>query len=718
MSFKFFRKHQRTMLWVIVVFTVFTFSFFGVTTSMRSCIGRKTQPYGMFTSKLGEEVEISPEMYRHHAAVARLKSVFSSSEGYTADDVFTQIVLYHDALDAGICVPDQEITKTLQQFEFLKTKDRYLIMVKNLGYNSPEKFEEHLREMLMVEKLKGFLRLNEDMIPMEELYSKYKRENEEFKLDFLSFPYERYADKVDRESVTEEELKSFYDSLPESSSEVRDNFSEDRKLALDVAYIDLESVDFEEYADLVKDIEVSEGPLKRHYELVIDRFKVDPGPGEEGEGEAEDKYLDFEEVKPQLENEFKLMKLVENASGEWDEYAMEKGIVGKPVSEAGEPPAKGDKEENKEGSEGAGAADGDKAHEADGGDSESSGEEDEEAADAIEGPEEFFNALIAKYKLDRVRKEEPVPLDELASMERFGSEMLEGRMRGLEENNCAYIAPGKAHPATVCFIRVVSIVKRRKMDLDEVRDLALDHYLSDKRRALAKEDAEAFTTVLEERARELDDVKQAIDRWQESAKEEVEELLEKKGDISDEMAKKIRKDELDKKLALLEPDIDALLQRYTHEFFDDEAEARGFSIGTIDYFDESIGSEQEYSEMEESPEKFLMGYQRIFDLDVDGVSTVIPDGKGESWYVARVLDRRFPTRSSMTEADFTRIKQSVTQQKMIDRMMRQYNPSAYPEVDDPYSFDNLVEQFNIRYYDSDTGEEKKMEPVKKEMEDG
>jgi len=72
----------------------------------------------------------------------------------------------------------------------------------------------------------------------------------------------------------------------------------------------------------------------------------------------------------------------------------------------------------------------------------------------------------------------------------------------------------------------------------------------------------------------------------------------------------------------------------------------------------------------------------------------------------------------MTEADFTRIKQSVTQQKMIDRMMRQYNPSAYPEVDDPYSFDNLVEQFNIRYYDSDTGEEKKMEPVKKEMEDG
>ena len=65
MSFKFFRKHQKSMLWVVVVITVLTFSIFSVTSTMQTCFRRKALPVGVFTSSTGQEVEITERSFGH-----------------------------------------------------------------------------------------------------------------------------------------------------------------------------------------------------------------------------------------------------------------------------------------------------------------------------------------------------------------------------------------------------------------------------------------------------------------------------------------------------------------------------------------------------------------------------------------------------------------------------------------------------------------------------
>ena len=77
MSFKFFRKHQRKMLWVVVIVTVFTFSIFSVTSAMRACFGRPTGSYGEFTLLDGTVMPITLERQREvNEYLLRLSRVF------------------------------------------------------------------------------------------------------------------------------------------------------------------------------------------------------------------------------------------------------------------------------------------------------------------------------------------------------------------------------------------------------------------------------------------------------------------------------------------------------------------------------------------------------------------------------------------------------------------------------------------------------------------
>ena len=58
MSFRFFRKYQKVMLWFVVVITIFTFSIFSITSTMRACFSRGTTSTGVgeFTLLDGKKV--------------------------------------------------------------------------------------------------------------------------------------------------------------------------------------------------------------------------------------------------------------------------------------------------------------------------------------------------------------------------------------------------------------------------------------------------------------------------------------------------------------------------------------------------------------------------------------------------------------------------------------------------------------------------------------
>lgn len=724
MSFRFFRKHQKVMLWIIVVITVFTFSIFSVTSTMRACFRERTeQIVGAFVSKTGDRVEITAKDFSYAQYVLN-RMARTTEEGATRDEVLTHLILKHEAEQAGIRVSPQELKDMIAFLvEFwksrgwiIRTKQDYeRAVMANRGFRNSMYFEEALQEMLMVDKFKEFYSMTNDLTLSEDLYEKFKLDNEEFKLDFTAFPSGAYADEVKKDEIDEEELKTYYEELPASSSEVIEHYSEPEQFAFDVVYLDLAETGLEEYQDLVGEEELQEMDLRRHYQMTLDRFKIeepeeetpeedqDPNEAEDQEEEEEEqkeeppKYRDFEEVKDQLEKELKLAKLVEKAHSEWAKYAREKKIIGRSVDEKEEGEVREEPDEGAEKPE-PGEEDSKKGDEEN---AEDPGEEEEEDHEA------YFDSLVEKYRLARETKETLISLDDLPDVERFGSERLKNNMRALKTNNVTYLAPNNDHPRLAFFVRVTDCVERRKKDLGEVRDLAVERFMEKKIDERTEQAARDFIAALKERAKTVEEVKGAIDSFKEEANKAVDEALKNREDLPEDAKEleKLRAEEFDKVFKQYESDINSLAERHMYKFFAEEAASKDLEIKELDYFRKSVSRTPEFREREDSPEKFLMSNYRIFTLDTNSITEPLNDRNSKIWYVAFIKDRRFPEASAMTEEEYEEYRARERQMHQELLRMKMQNPAQakmYEEFmlrgrkrKDPFAFETVVAQYQL-----------------------
>lgn len=499
MSFKFFRKHQKVMLWIVVVITIFTFSLFSVTSTLRTCFRQESQPkvLGEYTSPDGTKVEISVREYQHAAdLLRRIKG------RVVEDEIFSQIIMKNEADKAGIMISNAELNELVQSF--FSSKDQYNNFIRQGQFESPKQFEESLREISQVERYKEFLKLPDELITSETLYENWKLENEEFKLDYVAFPFDEFGNDVTPETVSEEDLVAYYDGLAEASPDVKDYFSEAEKFEFDVAYLDLDKADYASFEDLLKEVDVQEHELNRHYNSTKERFIIEkPAESDEAsegdakeeatgddalEGEektaeeeaeeAQPEYKTLDEVKDQIQKEVKLAKLVEKACYEWTDYARQEKIIGKTKEEIAQEEAK-KAEEEKAAKE---KADAEKSGgESDASAEETPSEENSNDTDAVAekkmSHQEYYQSIVDKYKLLTDRIEGPVSLDDLDSLDKYGSEELKMRARYLKENNAVYLRPNEEKPTMAAFVKVTDYVKRRKKSLDEVRDIAVERYI-------------------------------------------------------------------------------------------------------------------------------------------------------------------------------------------------------------------------------------------------
>jgi len=748
MSFKFFRKHQKVMLWVIVVITILTFSIFSVTSTMKACFRQSTKDYGQFVSMSGDEVTISQKEYRHTSVLYRqfnnlgLLPLFElktdPNRAITPQDVMTHIILYNEANEAGIKVSDGEINAILTNLGLTRSKENYLRMISRFQFGSPKNFEEGLRELAIVHKFKQLYKLSDKIILSEDLYEEFKVENEEFRLAYIPFTYISYADKVDAASIKAEELKTWFDGLAMIDRDVKDYFSEPEKVEFDVVYLDLNEVKPEDFEDVTAEVTFEDRDVMQLYYESKERFRLDedeagdkeesgenqekgeedkdknpdeekdaePGQDEaagedkdtekskedpDGDIEEEDtaKYRPFEEVKEQLEKECKLVKLVEKAHSEWVEYVREKDIIGKDLSKEPEEEPEDKTEPAPEESEKSG--ENDKGTGEQGEMTPESPEEEESIVKEEEKtPDEFFDSLVSKYHLSRDKVTGPVSVEDLPGLERYGSELLKRNANSLKLNNSSFFKPCEDHPSLAYFIRVTTRIERRKMEIAEVQDKAMERYLRKKMADLAQKDAKDFLEALKEKCRGLDDVKGTIDQYTKTAMEKADERISKKQDITDEDKEKIRSEELRK----INPTIDQLLSRNLFKPFDEEAAARGFTVKEIDYFSKAIFRTPEFREMEDSAEKYLMGNRVTFDLGTNGITDPLHHEAVDSWFVARVLDRRFPSPDSMTEEDYLSQRQVKERQIMMQKKYPQYFQEEKKE--DPFAFEKIQADFQLK----------------------
>lgn len=712
MSFKFFRKHQKVMLWVIVVITVFTFSLFSVTSTMRTCFRTEDEIKYMadFEDSSGSKVEVDNRLYYFAVGVLRMAANMGIQPAPTQEDVFSFIILSHEADRAGITVANEEIADFVSFFlrmnRLTTSKEDYRRVVGMLDLTIP-RFEENLRTFLKVDKYKLYADATKNWVTSEEIYDEYKLENEEFKVAFVNYPYTDYDDEMDPASVAEEDLVKWFDEQSMFSSEVREYLSHPEEFEFDVAYVDLVNADLDSYSDLIEEKEIDGFELQRYYDGIKDaRFKIEaaeeepaeeepaeepteeePAGEDEPEEEAKVEYVEMSEVKDQLEQELKVAKLVEKACSEWVDYAREQDIIG----QAGETP---------------------------------------EGEEAVEGeeketPDEHFAALIEKYRLSKDRVEGPVKLDALETLEGMGSDYLSRRIRHLQTNNGVYISPRVEHPEKAFFIRVTKKVDRTKMEFAEAREKALERYVYKKKFELAQKDGMKLVNAMKDRARELPEVQEVIAQWKEDAKNRALDSIENLGVISAEELEARLSDAEEQEMKRMEGETNNLLNRHLYVFWDEETKARDFAVHEVDYYSKSIIRDVDFLQREESPEKYVMSYRRIFDLDTNTILLPINDRTGESWMVVRVMDRRFPPPSNMTEQDYLDTKLAMEQARMQELRARAQgaspgalgvgNQAAQADAEaearpDPFSYKSLSEKYSLRLNKPEEAEAEEGQP--------
>ncbi|MBU0753604.1 MAG: hypothetical protein KJ645_00590 [Planctomycetes bacterium] len=715
MSFKFFRKHQKTMLWIIVIITIFTFSLFSVTSTLRTCFRQQATvtSLGLFTSQDGSEVEITERDYASAENLIRGFFGMLKKDGLQDKDIYTHIIMRHEAMKAGIRVSDQEISQTLKANGVRGSKEDYFNWVKRgTSFKSVAEFEKNLRELILVNKYRAFLSLTENLVSSEDLYEEFKLENEEFKLEYAAFPYGDFATDLSADSVSQEDLAAWYEELRDSSNEVREQFSEAEKFEFDVAYLDLREAVYGDYADRIETmgIEIQDREINERYNLVKDeRYVIEPPEGEppaeeaveeaateqdteeempaEGEEETDVEenpvqYIPEADVREELEKEVKLAKYVEKVCMEWVDYTREKGLIGKTMEEwkkeqeekDAKEPESGDDEVDEGGKDGGAVAE-----------------------KAAEDPLAFYASLIEKYGLKTDRIEGPVSLDDLDKVPTYGSEMFKTRARFLKQNTARYMGPEWDHPDLAFFCSVTELVPRRKKGLDEVADAAMEEYIKQQRKLAAEKATKEFMEQLKSKTREMEEVKTTIAQWEIDARQKAADSVAAEEGITDEdMAQRIKAAE-EREIARLQPEIDALLERHYYNFFDETATDMGIDVEIIDYFSKAEVRKPEFYQQENSPRKFVQGNRRIFDLDTNGITDPLNDREGDAWYLVRVLDRRFPPASTLTEEDYESTKRAIQQRRMMELrypQMRQQQPQE--EKKDPFAWEAIMENYNLR----------------------
>lgn len=688
MSFKFFRKHQKKMLWVVVIVTIFTFSIFSVTSAMRACFGRPTGGYGEFTLLDGTVMPITLE--RQLEVKEFLNNIMR--DRFTQDEVIKHIVLYEEAQHAGIRISDEEFQESIDSiFGRTLTPEAYRNFVRNFGFSSPREFEKAWREFITVNKLQVFYNQAEDCILTEDVYEEFKLQNEEFKVDYVAYNVENYADKLKAEDIEEEDLEEYYGQLRVGSA--KEDYLIPEQFSFDVAYVDLEKVDFEDFAELTADITIEKDEAKWYYYQTEQRFVIEDeestpdGDQESGDTGTEDpagqdveaqddeyrnikKHVPFEEVEEQCANELKVIKLIDRALEDWVEFSLDNELTPK----VGEPPVK--EEEPEEGAP----------------------EEGEDKPD----PDAFFKELCKKYNLTYERIEGPVSWAALDTLEPFGSEEFKVRAKMLRPNQALVVKPGDASNTKLfpLLARVTKRVEPELKSLDEIRDILLEDYMRKEKMDLARQDAEGLINAMVAKLEELEDIKPRVEKIRESSTKKAEDEIASmtlEGSFTEEKAQQIR-DRYDRSVLV---QIQNELRPERHRVFDEVCAESGLQTATIDYYSKTVSRDREALKEEGDAEYFIKGRMsfRITRMNENEISDPMRDEENGAYYIVRILDRQFPPPERMTAEDIDSGRKTLESNRMMARYQAQRaaQESGTPDASDPFSVQNIKQKYQVRF---------------------
>jgi hypothetical protein len=131
------------------------------------------------------------------------------------DRAWERLILLREAEKRKIKVPDQEVIELITTAPLFQKKDRfdndtYIRMVAYMFRTQPRRFEEQIRQNLIMEKLYDSITATVT-VGEEEIKKAYKEENEQISIAYLNATYADYAKDLE---VSTETLKEYFQKNP------------------------------------------------------------------------------------------------------------------------------------------------------------------------------------------------------------------------------------------------------------------------------------------------------------------------------------------------------------------------------------------------------------------------------------------------------------------------------------------------------------------------
>lgn len=310
----FFRRHQRKLLFTVVLFTLLTFSVGGpMTAAVQSLFAA---PVPMATIEVGgRRVSMEPEDYRYGQAIARSRGALvvvpplDAGQGGLNEIGDVYAILRRVAITLGLDASLAEVDRAIATVRERGKMESNVQVAAQSGFASLAEFRDVMREALRIGQLVQLQTLvldDSDAAVLQQLIA----DKEKIAFAAAWFDEKALEARLKQEvSRSDEDLRTWLESKSEADKN-RIQVYDTNRVALTIGAGMLATFDPAEWQEeVLKDFQVGDEQLKKTYEQEKDRFKLEGGgykPLEDEAVRAElTKLLQLEQVMNHLQGKLR-----------------------------------------------------------------------------------------------------------------------------------------------------------------------------------------------------------------------------------------------------------------------------------------------------------------------------------------------------------------------------------------------------------------------------
>jgi hypothetical protein len=311
MSFVWFRKYQKPLLWVAVVFTVLVFATFSGIDDLRALLsgGRPVEVAGEFkVAGTGEVKRVKVEDFARTRTTLNRWAHAMQGGSVEDDAVWMHLMLLEDAKAAGLGVAPEEVSRFISGMNGRpwQSAEEYREFWSNrLQFSSAKEFERFIGDWLLTYRWISLSEESARIVDADEVYVRWRTDNELFDIDAVVVPDLTLEEVADPSPET---LQAWWDEMPESTRAAR--FVEPQKQDIVYAWLPLDAG-----PDVLADEKLADIPEPGAPELEGRFEQAQTGLAKRWP----DKTALDDEARAVLARESRLMAYVHRASQEFEE---------------------------------------------------------------------------------------------------------------------------------------------------------------------------------------------------------------------------------------------------------------------------------------------------------------------------------------------------------------------------------------------------------------